>query len=363
MDCSRLEATAFPARRMQHLTAAVIGAGALGNAVVQTLCMAGIKAVLVIDPDTVEPSNRTRSIFFQSPSARGENKASVIAETAGRMFPDTALTAFADEVADVPFEELAHADVWFSCVHSRLARVEIAYLAASVNRPVIDGGLGGGTPSVGRVSWFPTNGACFSCILPHALRARLLTLWDDNARHCGDFEDERPFPSTPSMAAIVAGLQVELGLRSFFDQQPASVSWRVDATATLQMEQVTHARSELCPFHWPTRSVRIALPERNLTVKELLASTACAHFNSPYVLLDWPLCVAAQCRACGASIQPLRRKSQVARRLPCPHCGRIALNDVESIRGISGSSAWAEYSLSALNVHGSVKIGHSGARA
>ena len=47
----------------------VAGCGALGNEVLKNLVLSGIRHIVVIDFDRVEPSNLTRSILFRHPAA------------------------------------------------------------------------------------------------------------------------------------------------------------------------------------------------------------------------------------------------------------------------------------------------------
>lgn len=251
IDLSRLESTPLSPGRMRRLRSVVVGVGALGNAVVQYLCLAGAAEIRVFDPDTIEPSNLTRSVFFQGSANLGRNKAEAIAHVAGAMFPATQIVPYPIEVAAANLEDLQQAAVWFSCVHSVAARVQIARLSQRLHRPVVDGGLDSDNSGHGRVSWFPPNAACFSCLLSRSRRAAALSNWDSRAGSCSAVIDGTPAPGTPSMAAVVAGLQVELGLRSFFESQTESVSWKIWTDRGLRVETLSHRIAELCPFHWP----------------------------------------------------------------------------------------------------------------
>lgn len=43
----------------------VVGCGALGNEVLKNLVLFGIEHIVIVDFDTIEPSNLTRSILFR----------------------------------------------------------------------------------------------------------------------------------------------------------------------------------------------------------------------------------------------------------------------------------------------------------
>src|SRR5215472_7394542 len=79
--------------RQERLAAArvlVVGAGALGNEVIKNLALVGAGTVYVIDFDTVEPSNLSRSVLFRAEDG-GQAKAVVAAWRARELNPDITL--------------------------------------------------------------------------------------------------------------------------------------------------------------------------------------------------------------------------------------------------------------------------------
>lgn len=347
-DYSRLEDTDFPPRLTRRLRVAVIGVGALGNAVVQILCLNRVQEVVVVDPDTVEPSDLSRSLFFRHPGSIGRNKAEALAAAAASLFPETAVVPFAAEVADMDERVLSTASLWFSCVDSLLARLEIAYLSTSLRKPVADGALGSDATQ-GRVSWFPPDAACFSCLLPRGVRARLLSNWQPNASPCGVTNEREAFPSTPSLAAAVAGLQVELGLRSFFEQRPDSFTARLWTKPGLRVDVASNCISTLCPFHWDRDIRMLPVPDLSENVVRFLSTQARHACSDPYLLLRWPLCIRAQCDDCGSVCEPLCRAGLTSHAI-CSYCGCAALRPIQSVRAISTQSPWAHRSLYELGL-------------
>src|SRR5262249_25997612 len=148
-------------------------------------------------------------------AAAGALKAEALAEAAARLFCDTEFLPLILPIADVGLRHLVHSDIIFGCVDNDLARLEMAYLANKLKIPVIDGGLGTPNYSHGRVSYFPGDkSACYGCGLSERKRRELLTLWDGPASSCwGDLPTDsgRVFPSSPTMAAIIGSMQVEVG--------------------------------------------------------------------------------------------------------------------------------------------------------
>src|SRR3954471_13616406 len=80
----------IPWWRQEKLASAkvlVVGAGALGNEVLKNLALLGVGTTYVIDLDTVEPSNLSRSVLFRAEDG-GRGKAEVAARRACEINPD-----------------------------------------------------------------------------------------------------------------------------------------------------------------------------------------------------------------------------------------------------------------------------------
>jgi adenylyltransferase/sulfurtransferase len=363
VDYSRLADTPLARNRVGTLQTVVVGAGALGNEVAKALGLLGVGQVLVVDPDLVELSNLTRSVLFRTPGAVGRNKADTLTEASSGLFPDTRWRSLAVEFADVGFQDLAAADLIFGCVDNDMARLEMAYAASKLERPVCDGGLGGAAASRGRVSWFPGHsGACASCRLRGQTRRELLTQWEAPRHPCwGDAESDQAdfLPSTPTMAAIVGSMQVEIGLKRVLagrEESLESFSVDIDLSAPMRLETIAVQRSESCPFHGGLEGILLPA-SAGATFRELLDSVSKGSSDErAVVVLDWPVCAEANCTDCGHRWQPLRRASAFRRSGLCPICGSRYVEDRSTIRRIDAESAWvdrtpAEIGLPELHLH------------
>jgi molybdopterin-synthase adenylyltransferase len=357
IDYVRLAQTVFSQRRVKDLCLVVVGAGALGNEVVKTLGLLGVGKVTVVDPDTVEAADLTRSPLLRGEDVMGRNKAAALADCAGRLFPDTAIIGISKEIADVGFQELVVADLIFGCVDNDLARLEVAYISTQLDVPVLDGGLGAPDYSRGRVSFFPgSSDACFSCRLTQQRRRELLTVWEAASRPCwfrADDLERLSYPSTPTMAAVVGALQVELGLRRLLETQdtgesPAStVEIVLDAVPKLAVFSMS--LSQTCPFHEPGRA-RIRVPgSSSATVRSLLnqaepgAAAPGDRGSGPAALvLDWPICASARCVECDQRWSPMLRLAALRKSGACPRCGSRRFVEEQTLRAIEGGSQWAD---------------------
>lgn len=71
----------FRQERLKQANVMVVGCGALGNEVLKNLALFGVEHLVVVDFDTIEPSNLTRSILFSRADAETRrHKATVAAE-------------------------------------------------------------------------------------------------------------------------------------------------------------------------------------------------------------------------------------------------------------------------------------------
>jgi adenylyltransferase/sulfurtransferase len=274
----------------------IAGIGALGSELLKNIALLGCERVFIADADLLEEKNRARSILMRNGTA-GESKVTHAIARLTALFPHTEWCGSAVEIADVPPEEFECAEILFSCVDTDLARTEIAALAARYKLDVCDAGLGGTSLRVGRVSWFPfgDNSACFACLLSARRRAQLLSQWDSTVHACWvGAETEAPaWTSTPAMASIVAGLQMEIA-HAKTGREKDSFSLQLNLDRDPMVSTVRHTRSAACPLHGQTDGA------------------------------VFPVCTLAECAACGAEFAPGRRVAWVRRRGVCPLCGRGA---------------------------------------
>jgi molybdopterin/thiamine biosynthesis adenylyltransferase len=336
----------------------VAGAGALGNAVVQALGLLAVPKVVIVDPDRIEERNLTTSILFRVQESLGRNKAVVLAEVAARLFPHTEFRALDREIADVGFGVLADADLLFGCLDNELARLEMAYIATKLDLPVCDGGLGAPDHWHGRVTWFPGRaGPCFGCRLTASKRRELLALWDSPPYPCWGAPEQPPVrPSTPTMAAMVGALQVEIALRALPNRDAqlsrdrqgadaASIEIHFDPSPSLR--RIALARSESCPFHLPEEHL---VEAADLRVTDLLEQAADLAAGEPALLLDWPVCVQAVCLECRKKWHPMRRLGWLRRRGVCPGCGSRRVREEETLTRVARDSVWATATFAELGL-------------
>ena len=281
----------------------VAGIGALGSEVVKTLGLLGCEAVLLVDPEIVEEVNIARSILYRDKYSLGRAKVDCALEYFRVAFPRTNWAGTPWEIADANEEIISQSDLIFTCVDTDLARTETAMLSNRHGIPVCDGGLGGYSHSLGRVTWLPGGaGACFSCLLTSRRRAEILSLWESSIYSCwmpNDQESPR-WSSVPSMASMIGGLQVETALRA--RSKTSAFSIEIDLDSDPISRTIRHPKSQGCPLH------------------DALEDGA----------LSFPICQRAECRSCGFTFEPQRRIAWLKRRGSCPVCASRNLSVRES---------------------------------
>jgi adenylyltransferase/sulfurtransferase len=188
----------------------VVGCGALGNEVSKNLAMMGVKLMVILDRDTIEVANLSRSVFFRE-TDHGRSKASVLSERLRDLNPDVEIVAL-DGDLDL---ELGHGlvrrmDVVFSCLDSRVARRSLNRMCGKVGRPWVDGAM---EDLLGEVAVFtPGAGPCYECNLSQEEKLRIA-----EAASCRGIALRNlamgKVPTTSTMGSIIAALQVQEGIR------------------------------------------------------------------------------------------------------------------------------------------------------
>lgn len=355
-DYSRLAATLFSRDRLSNLTVAVVGAGALGNEVIKNLALLGCGTLWIVDRDSVELSNLTRSILFCTPDiqdhlASKTPKAELAARRAREINPDVQAVPFVQEIADLGSGTIRRADLVFSCLDNEMARLELSWACTRLNKLLVDGGLGFINYSSGLVSIFPgAEGPCYGCRKGAERRRQLLLELYGREDPCWlkdrMQEQENIVSTTPLMASVVAALQVEFGLRHFFNRKPSSAAgcaYRVTLHPEVELERFFFERSPNCPLHEP-QSVALQVREfahyrsDKMTPADLLHELGEAR---SFLCFDWPITARASCRTCEHRWEPLVRRARF-RNQACPHCGSHDLAEVEVLTGVAHDSSWAK---------------------
>jgi len=308
----------------------VVGAGAIGNEVLKNLALLGIGTVYVIDFDRVELTNLARSVLFR-PSDQGRPKAEAAADAMRTLNPDTEVVPLlADVVHEVGLGLFQHVDVVIGCLDNREARLWVNRCCWKTTTPWVDGGI---QEINGVVKVFvPPDSACYECAMTEN-DYRLINL----RYSCPLLRREDllsgKVPTAPTIASIIAGIQVQEALKLLHDMPVSAGQALVFNGVSNQFYSTQLPHRDDCLSH-ETYETPVELPLTNRATVSELFRAASPHMNGGELCLnlDRDFVANLECSPCN-NLQPIVKP---AYRVPlsdavCPLCGRAARPDLQHI--------------------------------
>jgi adenylyltransferase/sulfurtransferase len=332
--------------RLQSARVLVVGAGALGNEVIKNLALLGLGTTYLIDLDTVEASNLSRSVLFRDQDS-GQPKAEVAARRARELNPEiTIIPIHGDVITDLGLGRFAEVDLVIGCLDNREARLWVNRQCWKTSTPWIDAGI---QEIQGVVKVFvPPESACYECtmterdyqLLNHRYGCPLLA------------RDEilsGKVPTAPTIASMMAALQVQEALKLLHGMPAAAGTALVFNGVSNQFYSTRLPFRDDCLSHetYP-EPVEVPLGHGN-TVDELFVA-ARRRLEGPLRLaLDRELVVALDCPRCQWHCDVMRPRSKVkASEAVCPNCREPARPELAS--AIDEDSALTAQPLSGVGI-------------
>ena len=278
----------------------VVGAGALGNEVIKNLCLLGFGHIHVIDFDTVQESNLTRSVLFRSQHA-GQSKATVIAQTAGELNPDCNIVPIhGDVLTDIGLGLVRQQDVVIGCLDNREARLWVNRMCWKADTPWIDGGIQeiNGVTKV----FVPGDGPCYECTMTEN-DYRLISLRYSCPLLRQEDIQQGKVPTAPTIASIVGGLQVQEALKLLHGLPTDEGSAMIFNGAANNFYKTKFMPKEDCLSHETYETVvECSLNNSNslIEVHQWLNENGHAS-DSKNLVLDRDFLVSLNCRTCDQS--------------------------------------------------------------
>lgn len=315
-------------QKLANTKVLVIGAGALGNEAIKNLTLLGVGHIAVVDMDTVEASNLSRSILFR-PKDAGKPKADVVAAAARDIDPTiNIIPLHANVISSVGLGWFADADCVLGCLDNREARLWVNRCCWHVGTPWIDAGI---QEISGVVQVFqPPDGTCYECGMKAAdyrlinLRYSCPLLREEDVR-------KGRVPTTPTIASIIAGWQVQELLKLIHGLPAGESTARVFHGMTNNVYQTKLPPREDCLSHdpWPTP---VAIDNVGCdTSLQALFSRLQSHFGSPphAICLRRDLLTGLYCANCDQN-QPLLqlRSTTDSKTGLCGICGQTMAPDL-----------------------------------
>lgn len=313
----------------------VVGAGAIGNEVLKNLALLGVGNIHILDKDIIEKSNLSRSILFRATDT-GRPKAETAARTVREINPDVRAKAWEGDIrVDLGLGLLRRMQVVIACLDNIAARFELNKNCWKVGRPWIEAGIG---QLNGQVRVFrPGSGACYECAFTAADYEQATA---PCPRVASLYEEAHKIPTTPTIASIVAGVQVQeaLKLLEFARWGERSLVSRVfyfNGTKG-DAEVMGLKRRDDCTAHATIKpDLIIELPgatAANTTAAELLRVARERLGPTADIKLNFELAVEMSCRECGSLTRLLKPLLKLYREcLKCKACGRQSEGYVSDI--------------------------------
>lgn len=207
----------FRRERVAQARVMVVGCGALGNEVLKNLALFGIEHLVVVDFDSVEVANLSRSILFAREDANLHvRKTDAVAKSILRINPSAKVVRlFADVAYEVGLSWFRSVDVVIGCVDNRWARYCINRQCMRAGVPWVDGGIDG---LEGTVRVFIPGENCYACNLgPEGLKdlARRMPCSGIIRRN----EAAGRAATTPVIASVIGAVQVQEALKLIHREQ------------------------------------------------------------------------------------------------------------------------------------------------
>ncbi|MGD2050404.1 MAG: ThiF family adenylyltransferase [Chloroflexota bacterium] len=306
---------------VREATVLVVGAGALGNEVLKNLALMGVGQILIVDFDTIEDSNLSRSVLFRK-NDRGRSKAEVAAEGVKSLNPDVGVKAWHGDINyEMGLGVFRHVDAIVGCLDNREARLSINRFSWAIQRPWVDGAIQE-LMGIVRVFW-PGLGACYECTLTD-LDYQMINLRYSCPLLARENILQGKVPTTPTSASIVAAFQTQEALKLIHDMevQPGKALMINGLTNDIYLTE--YPIKEGC-FSHSTMEPIVELPEvtsESTTLNQLL-EIAQNRLGAETVLeFDQEIVVALECSNCGQKSDVFKRMAGLNESVfVCPNCG------------------------------------------
>ncbi len=334
-------------KRLEASTVLVAGVGALGNEIAKNLALLGIGTLVIVDLDDVEISNLSRSVLFRASDA-GRPKVDAAAGRLADLNPGVRIVPLKlDVTAELGLGWFLDADVAIGALDNREARMWLNRLARRAGTPWIDGGI---QEIAGQVRLFlPGDNACYECGMTDADFAHLNLRYSCPGLKRSQIEEGK-VPTTPTVASVIAGLQVQEALKILHGKGAArSTAWMFDGTTNHFYASELAVRDDCLAHETYPDPLRLPLRASDTTLDGLVKALPGRMEGTPALALDRDLVEALRCEACGAEEEVLEPASRVPEeRLACPSCGEERVPAL--VHRVEAGTPKASRTLAALGV-------------
>jgi len=335
--------------KVQAARVMIVGAGALGNEVLKNLALMGVGNLFIVDFDTIEAANLSRSVLFRADD-NGKKKSEVAARRIKELNPDIHVQYFHGDVNNaLGLGVFRRMDVIIGCLDNREARLSINRFAYRLNKPWVDGAI---QELFGLVRVFvPGQGACYECTLTEQARREMSLRYS-----CPLLARQNVLlgkvPTTPTISAIIGGLQSQEALK-LIHGMPVNAGQVTHVNGlTNEFHSTAYTPVEDCESHWAYGGDITELTDckaSTTTVAELLRIAREQLGSDAVIELDQEIVTQLECHHCETVTDVFKPISQVSYNDGlCPGCGD--LREVHMTHVITGNEPFVNRTLLAMGI-------------
>lgn len=333
--------------KVENAHVMIVGAGALGNEVIKNMVLMGVGYLYIIDFDTIEMANLSRSVLFRE-SDTGRKKAEVAAARAKEINPNVHVQYLhGDVTTDIGLGVFRRMDVVIGCLDNREARLAVNRFCYWMNKPWVDGAI---QEFFGLARVFvPGEGACFECTLTEQARRDLSIRYS-----CPLLARENVLlgkvPTTPTIASIIGSMQAQEALK-LIHQKPVEAGKVIHFNGmTNEMHKTSYTPVDDCESHWTYGKItELPLRADTTTLDDMLKIIRRDLGPQAVLELDQEIILSLYCRNCQTKEDILQPISQVGfNRAHCPTCGM--LRETEMTHVVTGEEPYLNRTLASLGI-------------
>jgi molybdopterin/thiamine biosynthesis adenylyltransferase len=326
----------------------VVGAGALGNEVLKNLALMGVGHLFIIDFDTIEAANLSRSVLFRAED-NGRKKAEVAALRIKELSPDVHVQYFhGDVTTQLGLGVFRRMDVVVGCLDNREARLRVNRFCYWLNKPWVDGAI---QELFGLARVFvPGKGACYECTLTEQARREMSLRYS-----CPLLARQNillgKVPTTPTISSIIGGVQAQETLKLLHGLPVEAGKVLHFNGLTNEVHTTAYVQQEDCESHWTYGDVTelTGYTAAGTTLAEMLRRVREDLGPETVLELDQEIVLSLECRACGTITEVFKPVSQVSlQEGRCPNCDQ--LRKVHMAHVITGVEPFLDRTLLSIGI-------------
>jgi molybdopterin/thiamine biosynthesis adenylyltransferase len=317
---SRERAAGYDPERLKKAKVLIVGMGAAGTNLLQTLSLSGVGNICAVDPDHIEPSNLTRSPLFLKERLQGKRRRMKAREAGIGLrslgLPSLPRYRFATSyIESLGLGALAQMDVVAGCVDSNEVRALLSDWTRVLAKPFIEIGFRGEWLNVSVFQNAASDEPCWRCSNPQVFHgAASCSLYASQAVSSGLVP---AIQATASVSGSVAAEAIVQALHGSFPLGNMRFHLNIRTGAS---DRVGLVRDPECPGAHQIWPEPISLSISSKDSIGVLLKVLAEYLPDPTIALPFPYIYKLPCEKCGTPIQVRRPGWRIKHAPKCKLC-------------------------------------------